>query len=133
MSELDRLWEVRNKTEEEITRLALIEMLAACQEAAAPGTVTGINIEWIEGPSFEVTVDSDDAGVHTFDAYDLYLPEDGPGGYRECLADTLAGIVPDFWEHRPSLLEEVAKDIDIDDGSLETIDFDLSKFPTPTT
>lgn len=126
---MDRLWEVRNRTEEEITRLALIEMLAACQEAA-DGTVTGISMEWIESPTFEVTVDRDDRGIRTFDAYDLYLPEDNPGGYRECLADTLAGIVPDFWEHRPSLLEDVAKDIDIDDGSLETIDFDLSKFPT---
>jgi hypothetical protein len=94
---LDRLWKLHTEVEEQITRFALREILDLIT-AAAPNTVTSVELLWEESPTWMVTYDDDDRGIHTVEAYDLGTGVTGLALKGPELSDALWQATPSFWE-----------------------------------
>lgn len=127
--DITTLWAAHEEIEDKITALAMKD-IAELIQSAVPNTVTQIDLEWIESPSWSFTWDDDDRGVHEVeDVYEVTLP-DGSN-----LADELAGITPFFWEHSPSWVVPYTKDAEVDSGELglDTATFTPERMLNPRT
>lgn len=99
LARLQQAWSTHDAVEKEITRLSLLEILAAVKEHTRD-EVMSLELTYEESAMWTIVVNRDDEGVHTLDAYDLNAEDLGGAN----LADRLWEVTPSFWQWMGFLL-----------------------------